>query len=496
MSRFYHADTLGKLPLVLLISALALSCQTHAASDAVVAGDNAYVATLPELGQPADLIADSPTEYRLGQAFLRQLRASTPLFGDVLVREYLENLVYRLSTHSPLVDPVFTLIVVDDRQVNAFAVPGGVIGVNTGLMLTAETEDELAGVLSHELGHLSQRHFARSQEANKYNQWLALGGLIASIAAASAGGSQAGMAIGVSAQSLAAQNQLRYSRNYEQEADRIGMQTLTQSGYEPRAMPTFFARLDRTTRQLGYVPEFLLTHPLSSTRLSDLERRVSSAKRELRPENPSFRLLQMRLQIAYSDQLDENIHAFESALQDDNAPAATRYGLSLAYLRQSRLDEALTTLMPLLKTDPNRLEYRITEIDIAMARRDYAHALALSQSAWGIYPGQRSVLEPYTRAALALNQADRVRPLLDKAVRDHANDTLLWRLLADCAAQQKDALAVFRARAETLYLNNRERPAEEQLKNALRLASNNYSLSAQLNQRLTDMRRLDDEFKH
>ena len=234
-----------------------------------------------------------------------------------------------------------------------------------------------------------------------------------------------------------------------------------------------FARLDRTTRQLGYVPEFLLTHPLSSSRLSDLERRVSDAKRDLKPVAPDFRLLQMRLQMAYSDQLDENIRAFESALQDGEAPVATRYGLSLAYLRQSRLDEALSTLAPLLKADPNRLEYRSTEIDIAMARRDYAQALALSQSIWSIYPGQRSILEPYTRAALALNQASRVRPLLDKAVRDHANDTAVWRLLADCAAQQKDAMAVFRARAEILYLSDREKLAEEQLKNALRLAANN-----------------------
>ncbi|MES2719428.1 MAG: M48 family metalloprotease [Pseudomonadota bacterium] len=495
--RFYHALSRDTLSRSLLILSLGLqpAFAKVAPGETVTASDNAYVASLPELGQPADLIADSATEYRLGQAFLRQLRASTPLYGDVLVREYLENLVYRLSTQSPLIDPVFTLIVVDDRQVNAFAVPGGVIGVNTGLILTAESEDELAGVLAHELGHLSQRHFARSQEANKYNQWLALGGLLASIAAASAGGSQAGLALGASAQSLAAQNQLRYSRNFEQEADRIGLQTLTQSGYEPRAMPTFFARLDRSTRQLGYVPEFLLTHPLSSTRLSDLERRVSQAKRTIKPADPSYRLLQVRLQMAYSDQLDENIRAFETALQDGEAPVATRYGLSLAYLRQSRMDEALSTLAPLLKADPNRLEYRSTEIDIAMARRDYAQALALSQSIWSIYPDQRSILEPYTRAALALNQASRVRPLLDKAVRDHANDTAVWRLLADCAAQQKDAMAVFRARAEILYLNDREKLAEEQLKNALRLAANNYSLTAQLNQRLTDMRRLDAEFK-
>ncbi|MEK6787891.1 MAG: M48 family metalloprotease [Pseudomonadota bacterium] len=469
-----------------------------AGNEKSIASDTAYVASLPELGQPADLIADSATENRLGQAFLRQLRASTPLHGDTLLREYLENLIYRLSAQSALIDPVFTLIVVDDREVNAFAVPGGVIGVNTGLMLTAETEDELAGVLSHELGHLSQRHFARSQEANKYNQWLALGGLLASIAAASAGGSQSGnigMAIGASAQSLAAQNQLRYSRNYEQEADRIGMQTLTQSGYEPRAMSSFFARLDRSTRQLGYIPEFLLTHPLSSSRLSDLERRVSEAKRNIKPVAPHFRLLQMRLQIAYSEQLDETIRAFESVLNAGDAAPAMRYGLSLAYLRQSRLDEALATLQPLLKADPNRLEYRSSEIDIAMKRQDYTQAMALSQSAWSIYPGQRSILESYTRAALALKQASRVRPLLDTAVRAHANDTVVWRLLADCAAQQKDALAIFRARAEIFYLNNRQKEAEEQLKNALRLASNNYSLSAQLNQRLADMRSLDAEFK-
>mgnify|MGYP000452732581 FL=1 len=260
-------------------------------------------------------------------------------------------------------------------------------------------------------------------------------------------------------------------------------------------MPTFFARLDRSTRQLGYVPEFLLTHPLSSTRLSDLERRVSQAKRAIKPADPSYRLLQVRLQMAYSDQLDENIRAFENALASSDTSPATRYGLSLAYLRQARLDEALTTLQPLLKADPNRLEYRNSEIAIALARHDYAQALTLSQSAWSIYPGQRSVLESYTRAALALKQASRVRPLLDTAVRAHANDTVVWRLLADCAAQQKDAFAVFRARAEIFYLNNRQKEAEEQLKNALRLASNNYSLSAQLNQRLTDMKTLDAEFK-
>lgn len=499
VAEFYHGPKPQRLRLRWLAAAISIALSVPAQAISIEKSPtDAYVATLPELGQPADLISDDATEKRLGQAFLRQLRASTPPYSDTAIREYLEALLYKLAAHSPLVDPTFSLIVVDDRQVNAFAVPGGVIGVNTGLVLNSETEDELSGVLAHELGHLSQRHFARSQEANKYNQWLALGGLLASIAAASAGGSQAGnigLAIGASAQSLAAQNQLRYSRSYEQEADRIGLQTLTDSGYDPRAMSTFFAKLDRNTRQLGYVPEFLLTHPLSSSRLSDLERRVSELRRPTRQPDLNFRLFQMRLQIGYSDQLGENIRAFETALMDGNAPEVTRYGLSLAYFRQMRFTEAQAQLQPLLTAEPNRLLYRLSEMDIALAQRDYARALRLSQAAWSIYPGQRSIIEVMTRAALSLNKPALVREHLDKAAREFSNDPLMWRLLADCAAKQKDAVAVFRARAEIFFLTNRQQAAEDQLKNALRLAANNYSLTAQLTQRLRVMKDLDAEFK-
>lgn len=492
--------------LALLTLALALPSRSQALpelpviappADTPVTSGN-IAASLPELGQPADLIADRDTEERLGQAWLRQLRASMPLWPDPLVRDYIENLLYRLALHTQLVSPHFTVAILDDREVNAFAVPGGVVGVNTGLILTAENEDELAGVLAHELGHLSQRHFARSQEANKYNQWIALGGLLASIAAASAGGSSGGnlgMAVGVSAQAAAAQNQLRYSRAFEQEADRIGMQTLTESGYDPRAMPDFFLRLERATRQLGYMPEFLLTHPLTTSRLSDLERRVGDWPRRLTVEKPDFRLIQVRLQVAYSTQLDEMIRAFQEALKAPNAPAATRLGLSLALLRSNRVDEAQTTLAPLLASEPSRLDYRITAMDIALARRDYAEVLRQGERALALFPGQPSLLDRMTRAALPLGQAERVRPLLERAVRERGNDPQLWRLLSDCAASQKDAQTVFRARAEVLFLNNQQKPAEEQLKNALRMARDNYSLTAQLQKRLDEMKKLDAEFK-
>ncbi len=453
---------------------------------------------LPELGQSADLIADSATEQRLGQAFLRQLRATTPMWPDPLIRDYVEKLTYRLAVHSPLNDPKFTFVVVDDRSINAFAVPGGVLGINTGLLLSAEAEGEVAGVMAHEIGHLSQRHFARSQEANRYNQWLALGGLLASIAAASAagsGGSDLGFAVGASAQALAIQNRLSYSRAFEQEADRIGMQTLTLAGYDPRDMPNFFLRLERATRQLGYMPEFLLTHPLSSSRLSDLERRVSEQPRQTRTSTPDFRLIQTRLQVAYSTQVSEMITAYEESIRNGNAPAHTRLGLSLAYLRQGDVAKAKATLAPLLTADPHRIDYLVTAMDIAFAERDYQRAIGLGQQGLAIHPDSRALLERLSRPALAVSKPEIVRIRLENALKQHPNDIQLWRIMSDTAAADKDTMAVFRARAELFFLSNRMAAAEDQLNNALRLAANNYSLTAQLKRRLAEMKRLDAEFR-
>lgn len=483
-----------RLSLCLALALLPVSLQSQADDKSTAS----VASTLPELGQPADRITDRPTEIRLGQAWLRQLRASTPTWQDPVVRDYMSRLLYRLALQTTLQDPHFSLIVLDDRSVNAFAVPGGVVGINTGLLLTAESEDEVAGVMAHELGHLSQRHFARSQEAGQYNQWIALAGLLASIAAASAGGPASGnigYAAGLSAQAIAAQNQLRYSRAFEQEADRIGMQTLTDAGYDPRAMPNFFLRLERATRQLGYVPEFLLTHPLTSNRLSDLERRVGDSPRRLQPAEPDFALLQARLQVAYSTQPEELIKAWGDAVQRGESAPVNRFGLSLALLRAGRVDEAEAALAPLLKAEPARLDYRLTLIDILLARRDYAAAWAASKENLALFPDQVSIMDRAARSALAAGKAADIRPALEAMARDVGNDPLLWRLVADCATNQKDTLGVFRARAEMLFLTNRQKPAEEQLRNALRLSRGNYSLTAQLERRMTDMRRLDNEFK-
>lgn len=478
-------------PSLLSLTALSIATSRVAYSDSF---DDKNA--LPSLGQPADLIADGPTEQRLGQAWLRQLRGSAPLWSDPLVRDYVESLLYKLSLHTTLQQPNFSVVVVDDTQVNAFAVPGGIVGVNTGLILSSDSEDELAGVLSHELGHLSQRHFARSQEANQYNQWLALAGLLATIAGAAAGaGGDLGVAVGASAQAIAVQNQLRYSRAYEQEADRLGLQTLTEAGYDPRAMPAFFLKLDRSTRRLGYLPEFLLTHPLSTSRLSDLARRVADSPRKALVNHPEFQFIQVRLQVAYSKQLDDLIAAFRNSLDAQSNTEASRLGLSLALLRKADITGARAALAPLLASDPDRLDFRISDIDLDLATRNYANAYAKARRSLSLFPHQPSVLQRLSQAALPLGKADELRVDLERAVLTRPNDNNLWRMLADCALKQQDALGVFRARAEYLFLEGRQQAAEDQLSNALRLAGDNYSLSTQLQRRLVVMRQLNQEFR-
>ena len=187
---------------------------------------------LPNLGESSSSLFSPEQEYQLGRAWLRMFRSQAPTLDDPLLQDYLEDLIYRLVTHSELQDRRIDVVIVDNPVINAFAVPGGVIGVHTGLLLYAQNEDELATVLAHEIAHLSQRHFSRRVEQQQKQQPLTMAGLLASaVLIATTGG--AGLAAMTATQAAALDAQLRYSRSAEQEADRIGMQTMVKAGMDP-----------------------------------------------------------------------------------------------------------------------------------------------------------------------------------------------------------------------------------------------------------------------
>ena len=227
---------------------------------------------LPSLGDASSAIVSPQQEHQLGRAWLSLLRGQVNQLNDPQLKDYVETSVYRLAETSQLQDRRLEFILIDSKELNAFAAPGGIVGVNGGLFLNAQTEGEYASVLAHELAHLSQRHFARGVEAQQRMQLPMMAALLAGIVLAAGGGGDAGIGVIAGTQAAAIQEQRRFSRQNEQEADRIGIQTLARAGYDPNGMADFFERMQRVNRgnSGGYqLPEYLRTHPVTTTRISE-----------------------------------------------------------------------------------------------------------------------------------------------------------------------------------------------------------------------------------
>ena len=241
------------------------------AATVFVSGAGADEINLPDLGSPADAILSTNKESQIGRSIMRDIRKSGQVVEDPLVTEYINEIGNRVAAQTNDGDHDFTFFVIDDHRINAFALPGGYIGVHSGLLDATRNEDELAGVLSHEVAHVTQRHIARAIHANSRQSLLStaimLGAVLASVAGAGPNVLQAGMAV---AQGTAAQQQINFTRANEYEADRIGISALADAGFDPYGMASFFEVLSRQTTRApdARTPEFLLTHPVSTARMA------------------------------------------------------------------------------------------------------------------------------------------------------------------------------------------------------------------------------------
>lgn len=454
---------------------------------------------LPELGDSTSAVVSPDQEYRLGRAWIRKLRGSTSTINDPVLQDYLERQSYRLAFNSPLQHPDLTLIIINNKQINAFAVPGGVIGINAGLLLHAETESEFSSVLAHELGHLSQRHFARMLDDNQRNQWVYLGTLLATIAVAASGESQGAYALGASAQAAMLQNQLSYSRLHEQEADRIGMQTLVNASLDPHAMPKFFQRMERQSRQVGAIPEFVLTHPLTQSRISDTFNRANQYPLQRGEDSLDYQLARLRMLVKFMDDTGRASAHFRQQLKDETSlndrNRINRLGLTLALLRERQFVPAREVLAPLLADDPQRIDYIVAAAEIALADNQNDEAVALLDKARQLNPDSYPLLAYAARAHILANDADSMIGALEAATRERNDDAQLWRLLMDAYSATRNSLGVHRAKAEVLFLNGNEEKALEQLKLAADIAKGNYPLTAKLQKRMREIEQSKNDMK-
>jgi predicted Zn-dependent protease len=346
-------------------------------------------------------------------------------------------------------------------------------------------------VLAHELGHLSQRHFVRKLADSKQNMWLTLAGFLTTIALASAGDSQGAIAVNAATQAAMIDRSLAYSRQFEQEADRLGMQTLVDAGLDPHAMPTFFTRMERSSRVAGSIPEFVLTHPLTTSRITDTYNRAKRYDVRLPQDSLDYQLARVRFMTAFMSGSSGGIARFQRQLagQDARSDAAriTRLGLALALLRDRQYDKAREALAPLLAEPTPRSDYVIAAAEIDLAERKYADAVARLAPALAIAPESYPLQMYHARAQIAAGHPEAVLARLEALARERPEDPQVWRALVDGYTASGNALGVYRARAEAYYLTGNDEKALEQLRIASETVKANYPLYAKLQKRMREM---------
>ncbi len=452
---------------------------------------------LPNLGNAGGSLYSSEQEYKLGQAWLRSFRSQVRTVSDPILAAYLEDLIYRLATHSQLKDRRLELVMVHNPALNAFAVPGGIIGVHDGLLLHAETEDELAGVLAHELAHLSQRHFQRGQEEARRNRIPNMAALLASLVILATAGGDAGMAAITATQAAVLQNQLSFSRQHEIEADRIGMLTLVDAGIDPNAIPRMFERMQRAARYRRSPPEFLSSHPVTESRIADSRTR---AREYVMPtyntSDIEYQLMRARVQVSYADNAGAAIKRFKAALENkDGSAVAARYGLALAYIKTNQLQEAYAELQPLLQQDPERITFIAAQAEIESRGGNYVEAGDLLKQQLRINPDNHPLTMQYAEILLKQGNAKETQKLLLRQVKSHPHDEHLWYLLAETHGLVGDIPAVHQARAEYFVLNGVFDLAQKQLRYALKLVQGDYLQTAKISERLQSIEEMQEAIK-
>lgn len=452
---------------------------------------------LPSLTNPG-ASASLASEYQLGRNWARILRGRAPLLQDPITFHYIDELLWDLVPHSELSDRRLELIVVDNPTFNAFAVPGGIIGVHSGLITAAGSEDELASVLAHEIAHLSQRHYAQRIEEERRNRPMMLAGVLASILIASANpeGGAAALSGTIGAQ---AQAQLNFSRRNEEEADRIGMQTLVAANRDPRAMPQMFSRLQRNYRFYGQrPPEFLLTHPVTEARIADSLNRAEALP-PVTPRSPSidFDLIKTRMEAHLSKQPSQILQRF-LADSHDKEDAKSDYGVLVAAMRINDLDQARKALEQLPRNWRQHVYVQLTEIELLLAEQNFAKAEQQSEQMMSLYPGSYPVKKIRASVLYHAGKPAQAANVYKSIIQRHPSDVDSWYQLAEAEGLAGNILGVHEARIQYFLLTGNIDSAMQQVTFAKRernLQATDIARLEQLEAEILEIRRqLQEDF--
>ena len=411
---------------------------------------------LPELGdRVSGAISEAEVEL-LSEQFLQQVYSQAALIVDPIIQEYSELLLYRLSETSLVVDRDFTVILIDDPSLNAFAAPGGIVGINGGLFLNADNESQFASVLCHELAHLSQRHFQRnvlrSQDRNLASALILVSSIAVAIATNNPGAFIAGPA-------FLQQQSLRYSRAFEREADRFGFENCVASGYDPKAMGEMFENMAALRRFYGDSDAFN-----AADQLGDIGGIRNSV---------NYRLIKGRLEADYEELPINAIRIFENKV-NTNRNIENIYGFSRALSLNGRFEESLIQINELLEMYPKNLILNTTKVEILRESKKYEEALILVNEQLEISPKNYPLTIEKARVLRGLEKTIAAEEILRDTLLRRNSDPSLWFLLSEIQKDNLNVAGYHQSRAEYFILLGQNERALNELQFALKLSQGNF----------------------
>jgi len=440
---------------------------------------------LPDLGGQTGSIT-AADEYRTGATVLRNLRNAGLVVDDPLLTDYLNEIGYRLLSHHEHGPTQFQFFLVNDGAINAFALPGGFIGINYGLFSKTESESELASVFAHEIAHVTQRHYARAFDLGPQSNLPILAALIAAIIFGGQGNDIASAALATAA-ATTAQKQINFTRHNEQEADRIGITILSDSGFNPEKMGDFFQKLQRESRGQGInIPEFLRTHPVNSARISDAQGRARALPKSNKPDSLTYQIMRHRILALANPNKRTSVAQYKSDLKNHrgDALAATRYGYAISLLRTEQHTKARQQIEILIKKYPMRIAFLLAQAEIEVKAKNIKRALEIYQHTLKLYPGNESILHDYIDILLQQKQYTLAQGTLESFLKHTPRNPVFYKYLAQSEAARGHATESHAALAEYYFQIGQFHQAVDQINIALKTSKNNFYATSALEAKL------------
>ena len=440
---------------------------------------------VPDIGSGIGLL-DQQKEKLIGEKVYREVHRQMPTIQDAWLEDQFLQIFSGILSQTQLGQPI-GLVIIKDPQINAFAVPGGLFALNTGLITSAKNLDEIAGVMAHEIAHVAQRHYSRSQEAFKGQGLLALAGIIVGAAIASQADSDVGSAVMLGTQAALMDKQLSYSRNQEREADRIGMQFMYAAGYNPQSMADYFETMHRATSRVSFLPDFWLTHPLTTERMSEARLRANQLPQvKSKIYDLDFDILKWYTQVVSNQATEIQLQALANQKN-----IAGLLALSKFYLMQGDYTQAQSNLDLVKIKLKSHILVPLIQTDIYLGQNKFDQAYDSISSLQKTMPENRALSYKLAEVLIGQGKIDQAQTLVQRFIRKNQRDIEGWQLLQQATNLDKSsplqAVNVLCYRAEAEYWSGYEENAIKSMLHAQRLAKGNLAMSAKIDSRLKQM---------